>query len=134
MPRPDFSGTWGFNSGRSVLQIPPPDSLVFRVDHREPLIRISRTYTAGGKSDTFALELTTDGEEIALDRDDLRLRARAYWEGDTLVFDSTVVRGGEEGTNLVRYNLAADLGSFVAEERFRSERLSYENRWVLERT
>lgn len=134
MPRPDFTGTWTFNPGRSVLQIPPPDSLVLRIDHRDPLFRISRTYTAGGKSDSFTLDLTTDGTEVTLDRGDLKLRARAYWDGDTLVFDSELVRGGEEGSNLVRYSLEQSLDYFVAGERFRSASLNYDNTWVLNRT
>lgn len=52
---------------------------MFVLDHRAPTLRIARTHTAGGKSDTFALDLTTDGKDVALDRGNLRLRARAYW-------------------------------------------------------
>lgn len=133
MPKPDFSGTWSFDPGKSKLEISPPESSVFVVEHREPHLRLSRTHVFGGKSDTFTLELTTDGREAVIERGGLRLRARAYWDGDTLVFDSRVARGGEEATNLVRYDLAADRKSFVAEERFRSAKLSYDNTWVLER-
>lgn len=133
MPKPDFSGTWIFNPGKSALQIAAPDSTVFVIDHREPLFRLSRTHTAGDNSDTFSLDLTTDGKEVTLDHGPMRLRARAYWEEDTLVFDAKVNRGGMECTNVVRYSLAADLGSFVAEERFRSSALSYDNTWVLEK-
>lgn len=132
-PKPDFSGTWRFNPEKSALQIPAPDATIFVIDHREPMLRITRTHTVGGKSDTFTLDLTTDGKETALDRGDLQLRARVYWDGDVLVFDSQVTRGGQEGTNVVRYTLAPDLGSFVAEERFRSKELNYDNKWVMER-
>jgi hypothetical protein len=132
--KPDFSGTWQFNPARSVLQIPPPDSTVFVIDHREPLFRITRTHVVGDKSDTFTLDLTTDGKEVALDREGLHLRARAYWDGATLVFDSKLTRGGVEGTNIVRYALAKDALSFTAEERFRSAARSYDNLWVLDRT
>jgi hypothetical protein len=133
MSRPDFSGTWRFNPARSVLQIPAPDSTLFVIDHREPLFRLSRTHVIGGKSDSFALDLTTDGQEVTLERGDLLLRARAYWDGDTLVFDSRLVRGGESATNVVRYRLGEAGDSFVAEESFRGEHLSYDNTWVLER-
>lgn len=53
--------------------------------------------------------------------------------GETLVFDAHVTRGADEGTNTVRYTLAADGRSFVAEEHFRSTALNYDNRWVLDR-
>jgi hypothetical protein len=115
LAKPDFSGTWRFDPGKSALQIPAPDATVFVIEHREPALRITRTHVSGGKSDTFTLDLTTDGKEVALMRGGLRLRARAYWDGEVLVFDSKVARGGVEGTNVVRYAL------------------DYDNRWVMEK-
>ncbi len=133
MQKPDFAGTWKFNPGRSVLQIPAPDSSIFVVEHLEPIFRLSRTHVVGETSDTFALDLTTDGKEVVVVRVDRRLRARAYWEGETLVFDSHLTRGGEEATNVVKYKLSRTLDSFVAEEQFRSKSLNYDNLWFMER-
>jgi hypothetical protein len=133
MSKPDFSGTWKFNPSKSVLQIPAPDSTIFIVEHREPVFRIQRTHVFGQKSDTFALDLTTDGKEATIDRGDMQIRARVYWEGDTLVFDTRLVKQGEEATNLVRYKLAETLDSFTAEERFRSKSLNYDNIWVMDK-
>jgi hypothetical protein len=133
VPKPDFSGTWRFDPARSDLEIRAPEASVFVIEHEDPFLRISRTHFADGKSDTFTLELTTDGREVAAERGDLKIRARAHWDGDTLVFDSRLARGGEEAANLVRYDLAADRRSLVAEERFRSASLSYDNTWVLGR-
>lgn len=131
--KPDFSGTWRLNRERSLLQIAAPDDTIFVVEHREPALRITRTHVVGDTRDTFSLDLTTDGREVSIEREGLRLRSRAGWEGETLLFDSHVTRGADEGTNTVRYTLAADGGSFVAEERFRSKALNYDNRWVLDR-
>lgn len=133
MPKPDFSGTWKFNPSKSILQIPAPDSSVFVVEHREPVFRIQRTHVFGQKSDTFALDLTTDGKEVTVDRGDMQIRARVYWEGDTLVFDTRLARLGEEATNLVRYKLAETGDSFTAEERFRNKSLNYDNVWVMDK-
>lgn len=133
MQKPNFTGTWKFNPGKSKLQIPAPDWTVFVVEHTEPGFRLSRTHVVGQKSDTFTLDLTTDGTEVDILRGDLHLRARAYWEGETLVFDSHLVRGGEDATNIVRYKLDDTLDSFVAEEQFRSKSLCYDNIWLLER-
>jgi len=118
---------------KSTLQIPAPDDTLFVVDHREPSLRISRTHTIGEKQDTFSLELTTDGHGVSVTRDDVHLHANAHWDHDTLVFDTRLVRGGEEATNVVRYRLAADRLSFVAEERFRSASLNYDNIWIMEK-
>ena len=42
-------------------------------------------------------------------------------------------RGEPPGANVVRYQLAADRISFVAEERFRSAAMNYDDLWVMER-
>jgi hypothetical protein len=131
--KPNFSGTWKWNPRKSILQIPGPDSTVFVIYHREPFLRISRTHFAGEKSDSFTIDLTIDGEETVMVREETRLHARAYWDQDTLVFDAKIVREGTDASNVVRYSLDPTGESFVAEERFRSKTLSYDNRWVLEK-
>ena len=133
MPKPDFSGTWRFNPSRSTLQIAAPDSTLFVIDHREPLLRLARTHIVGESRDTFELELTTDGKEVSVRRGDLQLQCRARWDGETLVFETTLSREGMTGTNIVRYTLDAGRSFFVAEEKFRSATVNYDNTWVLER-
>jgi hypothetical protein len=133
MTQPDLSGRWRLNHARSALQIPAPDESVFVIDHREPMLHLERTHVAGGQRGTFAIRLTTDGSEAVLDSGGLRLRARVFWEGDTLVLDSHVARGGKEGSNYVRYSLSEDGEALVAEERFRSAEVSYDNVWWLDR-
>jgi len=103
------------------------------VDHREPALSISRTHFAGDTRDTFSLDLTTDGREVPVVRTDVRLQCRAYWDGEILVFDTRLVRAGDEATNVVRYVLSEDRGTLVAEERFRSASLNYDNLWILDR-
>jgi hypothetical protein len=133
MERPDLSGTWRLNHGKSTLQIAAPDDSVFVIDHREPTLHLERTHVAGGRRDIFAIQLVTDGSETVLDSGGLRLRARVFWEGETLVLDSHVARGGEEGSNHVRYSLSEDGETLVAEERFRSASVNYDNVWWLDK-
>jgi hypothetical protein len=77
MYRPNFTGTWKFSPSRSVLQIAPPDSTIFVVEHAEPTFCLSRAHVIGKTSDTFTIELTTDGKEVVVDRDELHIRAHA---------------------------------------------------------
>jgi len=133
MQKPDFSGLWRFNPARSVLQTPPPDATVFIIEHDEPRLHISRTHVAGGTQDTFTIDLMTDGREVRLEHRGAQLSARAFWDDEILAFDTTLVRGGEEGANTVRYALAPDRKSFVAQERFRSRSLNYDNTWVMDK-
>ena len=133
MVRPDFSGTWGFSPSKSSLEIPAPDSTTFVIEHNEPRFHLQRTHVFGGNSDTFSLELTTDGKTVEVHHAGLSIRANLQWDGVTLVFDTTLNRNGEPATNIVRYTLSDDSRELVANERFRSHSLNYDNRWVLDR-
>ncbi len=131
--KPDFSGSWLFNRTKSVLQIHAPDSTSFFIDHHEPLFAIQRTHTIGETKDGFAIQLNTGGETTTTNHRDLHISARAYWDGDVLVFHSEIMKGQEKGTNIVRYELRDDGRTIIAEEDFRSSTLNYTNRWVLEK-
>ncbi len=133
MAKPDFTGTWKFNSGKSTLQIPRPDSTVFVIDHREPVFRFSRTHIVQGKTDTLELQLTTDGKEVVGGHGELRFRSRAYWDGETLVFESNITHNDEEGVNIVRYSLNDTGDLLLADEHLRSRTVNYNNRWVLDK-
>jgi hypothetical protein len=131
--RPDFSGTWRFDPTRSVLQSPSPDSSVFVIDHREPQFHLSRTHFFGTDSDTFAIDLTTDGVAVERSYDNFQLRGRGIWDGEVLVFEATLLIDGEQASNLVRYSLAQEGNTFIAEEHFVTGQVSHENMWVFEK-
>jgi hypothetical protein len=133
MSHQNFSGTWKFDPVRSSLQIPPPESTTFVIEHREPLFRLTRTHVFEGQEDTFSIELKTAGEPTVHNHRGFEIRARLYWEGEALVFDSTLTREGEQATNLVRYTLEDDGQTFVAEEHFRGNQQRYCNKWIFEK-
>ena len=130
---PDFSGIWEFDPKRSSLQIESPESSIFVIEHREPHWRLERTHVFGGSEDTFTMELTTDGKPVVLNHCGWEFHARLYWDGETLVLDSKFTRDGELVTNVVRYTLADNGRTFIAEERLRGEQHSHDNRWVFEK-
>ncbi len=130
LSRVDFSGRWEFSPGASALQIESPDAVMFAIEHREPGFRLERTLTFGGRSDTFAIDLTVGADGAPVTRGEATLYPSLRWDGDQLVFFARIVHGGEEATNLVRYRLEEDGTILVAEESFRSSGQSYDNRWV----
>jgi hypothetical protein len=133
MAKPDFTGTWQFNPNKSSLQIPAPESSTFVIEHNEPRFHLERTHVFGGKGDTFSIDLLTDGQAVVLHHGDFEIRASLAWEGETLVFDSTLARAGEQATNLVRYTLVDEGRLFIAEEQLRSAGYSHDNTWVFDR-
>jgi hypothetical protein len=131
--RPDFSGSWKLDLEASRLQIPSPDSGVFRIDHREPDFRLSRTFVRNGKEDTWSVDLTTDGKDKVQEDSAEVFRGCLTWEGNDLVLDSTITAGGRTASNVVRYHLSEDGRTLTATETFRGPRLKYNNVWVFKK-
>lgn len=131
--RPDFSGTWVFQGDRSSLEIPPPDSSIFVIDHRDPHWRLERTHVFEGREDTLVIELQTDGEPVVRNVRGVEVESRLHWEGDILVFESAYTLEGEEATVAVRYRLADEGRTFIAEEHLQGAQYSHRNTWVFAR-
>jgi hypothetical protein len=131
--RPDFSGKWVLNLEKSKLQIPPPTSSLFEIDHREPDFRLTRTHVYGDRSDTITMHLTTDGTEYPQQFGELKARTRLYWEGPTLILDMTFNLKHDKGTNVVRYSLKNAGRTLVSVEKWRSSGHSHDNLWVFDR-
>ncbi len=133
MKVPDLSGNWKFNPGRSALQIKAPESTVFLIEHRDPVFLFCRIHVFDKKEDTFSMELTTDGSFTIFERGNLHITARAYWDSETLVFESTLMQDGREASNIVRYDLTDEGATLIGTEQFRSSDLNYDNVWIMER-
>jgi hypothetical protein len=133
MQRPNFTGAWKFNPARSALEILAPQASTFAIDHQDPEFRISRTFVFDGRSDTFELSLRTDGSDVTGEHGGRSFRSRLFWDGDTLVLVTALGHRGADGENVVRYTLAGHHGPLVADERFRSRGLNYQNRWIFDR-
>ncbi len=131
--KPNFSGVWKFNPDKSSLQIPPPTSSIFQVMHQEPYFNIIRTHQYVEKSDTWEINLTTDGKEFVQEKNGEKLVGRLYWEGNTLVFDTKISIKNREASNIVRYELSEDGKTLTASERFRGPAVKYDNVWVFEK-
>lgn len=132
--RPDFSGTWLFDAARSTLQVPAPDSLIFVIDHRDPLFRMSNTHYTGADSTTFAIDLTTDSAEVEHSTADVQLRSRSYWDGDVVVFTATFPVQGGEVSNITRYTLADGGRGLIANEHLEMGQLTATRRRAARRT
>jgi hypothetical protein len=131
--KPNFSGVWKFDPDKSSLQIPPPTSSIFQIEHQEPSFNMVRTHIYSEKSDTWSIHLTTDGKEFVQEENGEKLVGRLYWEDDTLVFDSKIYTRTREASNIVRYELSEDGKTLTAIERFRGPAVKYDNIWVFEK-
>jgi hypothetical protein len=85
--RPDFSGTWKLNNGKSA-QDGPPDRVYVETIAQSPK---SITVTTKAQGVTNLLDGTFPiSEKIRVEKREKAYRStRAYWEGGTLVFELT---------------------------------------------
>jgi hypothetical protein len=88
--KPDFSGTWKLDLQLTRFNdVEPPKSLIMKIDHQEPRIKIrSETETKAGVV-TESIELPTDGSEHQCKIDGQTALASANWDqwtGERLVW------------------------------------------------
>ena len=109
-PRPDFTGVWKLNLQKSKLQVPAPESGVFRIEHREPSFKLSRTFIRDGKEDTWGIGLTTDGKEVVQEEKSETFRGRLTWVGSDLFLGRRApfgaVRFERQGARVVAFRLS----------------------------
>jgi hypothetical protein len=132
---PNFSGEWVLNKAKSTLikRLADIEKGVVRIEHHDPIFKFHRTFTGGGKDDTYAYELTTDGKEVVSEEVNRKLYSRLYWEDSALVFFTRIVAPQWEATNIVYYRLLDDGRELQAEEHVRGLDFSHDNLWVFDR-
>ena len=133
--KPNFTGTWVFNPQVSTLETSAPSASTFHIKHEEPHFHLSRTHVFNGKSDTWSIDLVTDGKHEVIEHNPYyTARTRMYWEGSSLVLDMKMVTTkGERATNLVKYSLSDDGRTFIALERYKDATEQHLNKWVFDR-
>jgi hypothetical protein len=131
--RPAFTGTWVLNLARSKLQVPPPDSTIFVIDHHEPVVRIFRTHARAGRLDTVTITLRTDSSRIDGELRGAKSVSRSWWSGKELKFSLELTRGEQSASQIVTYSLSDDRSTFTAVEDVNAGANSHLNRWVFDR-
>jgi hypothetical protein len=110
--KPNLTGTWTLNLAKSKLaDAHPHRSDSYEIKHQEPKIVVVHNF--GDESETFSY--VVDGKErlARLGRNGDHVRAKAMWEGSSLVLDKqqTLLAGGTLWTS--RYTLSQDGKSLV---------------------
>ena len=133
--KPNFTGTWIFNPQRSTIEGSAPSASTFHIKHDEPNFHLTRTHVLNGKSDTWSIDLVTDGKHEVVEHNYYySARTRMYWEGSSLVLDMKMLtKKGERATNLVKYSLSKDGKTFMALERYEDSTEHHLNKWVFDK-
>ncbi len=93
--KPDFSGEWKMNAGKSVFgPIPVPASLIRRITHSDPSLTITEEQKGGSGDHVSTRRYTTDGKEITFQENGANVEATATWDVDSLLIRSKADTGG----------------------------------------
>ncbi len=107
--KPDFSGVWKMNPGKSDYgQVPKPEKLIRKIEHREPKLHMVSTQSGPRGEVTVEYNLTIDGSEQVNKAGNAEVRSRPRWEGAVLCIDTR--RPLQDGELILRdrWTLSAD--------------------------
>jgi hypothetical protein len=88
--KPNFSGTWELNVGKSDLGGAPITKLVVQIEHADPVFKYTAKGIADGQDFEETETLTTDGKP---GHDSRGAAVTTRWEGATLVSVATTDDG-----------------------------------------
>lgn len=131
--RPDFSGTWILDKGKSRLQAPAPDASILHIDHSSVRFLLHRAHVVDGKADLYEILVLTDGKEDVKKSEGYKAVDRCRWEGDSLVVESRVTEGREKSLTFMKHSLSPNGNELTVEERFTGPDRKVEHTLVLRR-
>jgi len=104
----DFTGTWKVNAAKTDFgPMPPPDSIVEKITHEEPNIKVSVAQTGGAQGDmNYDMAYTTDGKESVNKMGDNEFKTVLKWDGDDLVGETKGAFGDFNFTAKDRWTLS----------------------------
>jgi len=129
---PSLSGNWTLVRSRSKLIGNTSGVTLLRIDQEGSRIKLSWTLAEQEKSETFAIEVRTDGKETVRKERGQKSFDRGSWDGDRLAV-TTRVESEWGGTRTALYSLSPDRNTLTMEERF-SGRFFYEHTYVFRRS
>jgi hypothetical protein len=110
--KPDFTGEWKLNKSKSDLGPMAdrmPDTVIVKIDHKEPEIKLSQP---GMRGNTMETRMTTDGKASKSSAEGpmgpMTSTSSAKWAGESLEVKTTRSMGGNEMTQSDKWTLSAD--------------------------
>ena len=107
--KPDFSGSWKLNSGKSDFgPMPAPEKLDRTIKHEDPKMSMT-TVSSGPQGDsTTDATYTIDGKDSVNKQRGMDVKSVAIWEGDSIVIKSKRDFQGMEISLVENWSLSKD--------------------------
>jgi hypothetical protein len=96
---PNFSGTWNLDAAKSDFgMMPPPDSIVMVIDHKEPAVKVTTTQKGQMGNSSNDSTYTTDGRDnvnkMRSPAGDQDVKSTTKWNGKILTTTRTMEAQG----------------------------------------
>jgi len=110
---PDFTGTWTFDAAKSDFgPIPPPESIVMVIDHKEPTLKVNVTQKTPMGEAANDSTYTTDGKDnvnkMRSPAGEQDVKSTTKWNGKTLTTSRTIEAQGMSIGIEETWDLSAD--------------------------
>ncbi len=103
----DYSGTWKADASKSDFgPMPPPDSMVEKIVHEDPSLKVNVVQTGGQGDMNYDATYTTDGKECVNTVAGNEFKTTLHWDGDVLVADTKGSFDGNDFTAKDRWTLS----------------------------
>lgn len=132
--RPNFTGDWKMNPDKSSFgQLPRPLEYERKIDHKDPLIRMTVRQIGQTGEQTVDLTLRTDGQETVNKSRTGEGKTKGKWvDGDLQLTTTREVEGGDAVTQET-WSLSGDGKTLTSITQMRTPRGAFEVRMVLDK-
>jgi|SRR5580700_11374196 hypothetical protein len=132
--KPNFSGSWKLNAGKSNFgAMPAPDSRSDTITHADPDLTDSFAQKGQNGEVTADLKYSTDGKETINSVHGNQIKCTAQWEGEELVIDGKTAFNGADVTLKDRWSLSGDGKTLTIQRHVNSPMGETDQKIVLEK-
>ena len=126
--KPNYSGTWVLNMGKSKLEFPPKwlTSSVFIIKQDGDNFKLTRYLIFGKKKKKLSFKMNADGRTR---RVKLLFKGKLEWKDNSL--QATLWR--KNFMNVVNYKFGDNKNQFIADEIFTGKPRNHQSNWVFDR-
>jgi len=130
----DFTGTWKADLAKSDFgPAPAPDSLIEKIVHQEPTIKVNYVQVGGTGDVTSDMLYTTDGKQSTNHLGDNEFKTTLHWDGDALVGDTTGSFDGNDFTAKDRWSLVDGGKTMIVERHVNADGADFDMKMVFEK-
>ena len=132
--RPNFSGEWKMNAAKSNFgPMPAPESRTDKIDHKDPSLKLTSTFTTPQGERTREWSCTTDGKECENAMGQVSFKSSTKWDGGNLVVDSKGSFSNNEVQIKEKWSLSEDGKTLTIERHLSSSMGEGDQKIVLEK-